>query len=30
MESTRAHAAYNLEIVLVLLLAFATLAVTGG
>jgi uncharacterized iron-regulated membrane protein len=30
MESTRAHAAYNTEIVLVLLLAFATLAVTGG
>ena len=30
MESTRAHAAYNTEIVLVLLLAFATLAITGG
>ena len=30
MESTHAHAAYNTEIVLVLLLAFATLAVTGG
>ncbi len=30
MESTRAHAAYNTEIVIVLLLAFVTLAVTGG
>jgi len=30
MESTRAHAAYNTEIVIVLLLAFVTLAITGG
>lgn len=30
MESTRAHAAYNAEIVVVLLLAFVTLALTGA
>lgn len=30
MESTRAHATYNVEIVVVLLLAFVTLAITGG
>ena len=30
MESTRAHAAYNTEIVFVLLLAFLALAITGG
>ena len=30
MESTRAHATYNAEIVVVLLLAFVTLAITGG
>jgi hypothetical protein len=30
MESTRAHAAYNAEIVVVLLLAFVTLAIAGG
>ena len=29
MESTRAHATYNVEIVVVLLLAFVTLAITG-
>ena len=30
MEITRAHATYNEEIVVVLLLAFVTLAITGG